>query len=53
VRLLLDSHIALRALTNHPSLSVRARTLIEDPANEIFVSVTVWEIAIKYLTRVP
>jgi PIN domain nuclease of toxin-antitoxin system len=49
VRLLLDTHIALWALTNSSNLSGLARTLIGDPENEIFVSVaTVWEIAIKH-----
>jgi PIN domain nuclease of toxin-antitoxin system len=49
LRLLLDTHVALWALTNHPNLSDIARTLISDPANEIFVSVAaVWEIAIKH-----
>jgi PIN domain nuclease of toxin-antitoxin system len=55
VRLLLDTHVALWALTNHPNLSDLARTLIGDPQNEIFVSVAVvWEIAIKHAAgRVP
>jgi len=49
VRLLLDTQIALWALTGSARLSALARVLIEDPANEIYVSAaSVWEIAIKY-----
>jgi PIN domain nuclease of toxin-antitoxin system len=47
--LLLDTHVALWALTNDPRLSRRARALIEDPANDVLVSAaSVWEIAIKH-----
>jgi PIN domain nuclease of toxin-antitoxin system len=49
LRLLLDTHVALWALTDDPRLSQRARVLIEDPANDVFVSAaSVWEIAIKH-----
>ncbi len=49
MRLLLDTHVALWALTDDPRLSQRARVLIEDPANDVFVSAaSVWEIAIKH-----
>lgn len=49
MRLLLDTHIALWALTDDPRLSARARALIEDPANQVAVSAaSVWEIAIKH-----
>ncbi len=49
MRLLLDTHVALWALTNDPRLSRRARALIEDPANDVLVSAaSVWEIAIKH-----
>jgi PIN domain nuclease of toxin-antitoxin system len=53
MRLLLDTHIALWAIADHPNLSPKARLLIEDPDNEVIVStVTIWEIAIKHaLTR--
>jgi PIN domain nuclease of toxin-antitoxin system len=55
VKLLLDTHVALWALTNHPNLSDLARTLIGDPENEIFVSVAaVWEIGARHaLGRTP
>lgn len=49
MRLLIDTHIALWAITDDPSLPKRAREWIADPSNEIFVSAaTVWEISIKH-----
>jgi PIN domain nuclease of toxin-antitoxin system len=49
VRLLLDTHIALWAIADSPRLSIRARELIDDAANDIVVSAaSIWEIAIKY-----
>jgi PIN domain nuclease of toxin-antitoxin system len=49
VRILLDTQIAIWALTDTKRLSERARTLIGDEANDVFVSaVSVWEIAIKF-----
>jgi len=49
VRILLDTQIAIWALTDTKRLSGRARALIADEANEVFVSaVSVWEIAIKF-----
>ncbi|WP_428483968.1 type II toxin-antitoxin system VapC family toxin [Rhodopila sp.] len=49
MRLLLDTHIALWAIADHPNLSPKARRLIDDPDNQIVVSTaTVWEIAIKH-----
>ena len=49
MRLLLDTHVVLWALTDDPRLSQRARALIEDPANDVLVSAaSVWEIAIKH-----
>ena len=49
MRLLLDTQIALWALTGSARLGALAQGLIEDPANEIYVSTaSVWEIAIKY-----
>ena len=47
MNLLLDTHIALWAITDAPALPARA--LISEPANEVWVSaVSVWEIAIKH-----
>jgi PIN domain nuclease of toxin-antitoxin system len=49
MRLLLDTHIALWAIADHPNLSAKARRLIDDPDNQIVVSAaTIWEIAIKH-----
>ena len=49
MNLLLDTHVALWAVTGHKRLSVRARALIVDPVNSISVSVvSLWEIAIKH-----
>jgi PIN domain nuclease of toxin-antitoxin system len=52
MRLLLDTHIALWAVTDDLRLSEAARALIVEPANEVFVSVAaIWEIAIKQAVR--
>ncbi|MHB1620848.1 MAG: type II toxin-antitoxin system VapC family toxin [Sulfuricella sp.] len=49
MRLLLDTHIALWAITDNPKLPTRARELILAPENEIYISAaSVWEIAIKH-----
>ena len=49
MKLLLDTHIFLWFIMGSPTLSTHARDLIEDVANEKFLSVaSLWEIAIKY-----
>jgi PIN domain nuclease of toxin-antitoxin system len=49
VKLLLDTHIALWAVTDSPRLPARARELILAPENSLFVSaVSVWEVSIKH-----
>jgi PIN domain nuclease of toxin-antitoxin system len=49
MRVLLDTHIGLWAVTDDPKLPTRARELITEPTNDVFVSVAnVWEIAIKH-----
>jgi PIN domain nuclease of toxin-antitoxin system len=49
MRLLLDTHVALWAVTDSPRLSATGRKLIDDRSNEIFISAaTLWEIAIKH-----
>jgi len=49
MRLLLDTHIAIWALTDDRRLSGEARIRIGDSDNRIFVSAaTIWEIAIKH-----
>jgi len=48
-RLLLDTHIALWAISDDARLTAPARALIADPGNDIHVSAaSVWEIAIKH-----
>lgn len=49
MRILLDTHVALWAIVDSPQLPARARKLILDAGNEIFVSAaSIWEIAIKH-----
>ncbi len=49
MNLLLDTHVALWAITDHPKLSAKARELITAPRNTVWVSaVNLWEIAIKH-----
>lgn len=49
MKLLLDTHIALWAVSDDPRLSPKARELIAAPRNLIWVSaVSIWEIAIKH-----
>lgn len=49
MNLLLDTHVALWAITDSPRLGERARSLISEPANTVWVSVaSLWEIAIKH-----
>ena len=49
MRLLLDTHIFLWFLNGDPQLSNQFRDRIQDPNNEVFLSVvSVWEATIKY-----
>lgn len=49
MRVLLDTHIGLWAVTDDPKLPTRARELITEPTNDVFVSVAnLWEIAVKH-----
>jgi PIN domain nuclease of toxin-antitoxin system len=49
LKLLLDTHIALWAIADDWRLNDLARSLIDDPENEVMVSAaTVWEISIKH-----
>jgi len=49
MRLLLDTHIALWAISDDSRLPQRARDLIADPASAITVSAaSIWEISIKH-----
>lgn len=49
MNLLLDTHVALWAITDSPKLPQKARDLIQSPKATIWVSAAnVWEIAIKH-----
>ena len=48
MKFLLDTHVLIWFLDGNLRLSSRARQLVEDENNEVFVSiVSLWEIAIK------
>lgn len=52
MRLLVDTHLALWFLDGSERMPIRARELVEDPGNEVFVSdASAWEIAIKHAKR--
>ena len=55
MKLLLDTCTFLWLLADARELSPRARELVRDPANEVYLSAAaVWEIAVKYgLGRLP
>ena len=49
MNLLLDTHVALWAITDSPKLQKKARELIESPKTAVWISAaSVWEIAIKH-----
>ncbi|WP_304898713.1 type II toxin-antitoxin system VapC family toxin [Methylicorpusculum sp.] len=49
MNLLLDTHVALWAITDNPKLPQKARDLISSPKTTVWVSAAnVWEIAIKH-----
>jgi PIN domain nuclease of toxin-antitoxin system len=49
VRLLLDTHVLLWAITDSPKMPTHARTLLADPSAQLWVSVaSLWEITIKH-----
>lgn len=50
MKLLLDTHIILWALTDDARLSTKAKDIILSSEDEIFYSVaTIWEISIKHM----
>lgn len=52
MNLLLDTHVALWAITDSPRLPQTARELIVLPKTSVWISVaSVWEIAIKYALK--
>jgi PIN domain nuclease of toxin-antitoxin system len=49
MNILLDTHIALWAITDSPRLPGKARELIESPRSSVWISAaSIWEIAIKH-----
>ena len=49
MNLLLDTHVALWAITDNPKLPQKARDLIQSPKTTVWISAaSVWEIAIKH-----
>lgn len=49
MNLLLDTHVALWAITDSPRLSTDARELLQSPRATLWIStVSLWEIAIKH-----
>jgi PIN domain nuclease of toxin-antitoxin system len=52
VRLLLDTHVLLWALSAPKHLSKKERSEIENPANDVmFSAASIWEIAIKWALK--
>jgi PIN domain nuclease of toxin-antitoxin system len=48
LRLLLDTHALLWWVSNHPSLSVKADQVLNEPDNQVFVSAaSAWEVTTK------
>lgn len=49
MNLLLDTHVALWAITDSPKLPKKAHEMIESPKSSVWISAaTIWEIAIKH-----
>lgn len=49
MNLLLDTHVALWAITDSPRLNAQARELLQAPKTTIWISTaSIWEIAIKF-----
>lgn len=55
MKILLDTHIFLWFISNDPRLLPAWKQQIEDPANDVFLSVvSIWEVGIKYhLGKIP
>lgn len=52
MRILLDTHILLWALTNDRRLSDKARRLIIDEENDVYYSIlSLWEVELKHLAH--
>lgn len=49
MNLLLDTHVALWAITDSPKLPKKVREMIQSPRTSVWISAaTIWEIAIKH-----
>ena len=52
MRILLDTHVALWAITDDPRLPETARSMIGDRSNQVYVSAaSIWEITIKHAVK--
>ncbi len=52
IKILLDTHILLWALSNDTGLSEKARKIIENVENDIYYSIiSLWEVEIKHLAH--
>jgi PIN domain nuclease of toxin-antitoxin system len=52
MRLLLDTHVLLWALISPKQLAKKARSEIENPANDVlFSAASIWEIAVKWALK--
>ena len=52
MRLLLDTHVLLWALSSPERLGKKVQSAIEDPSNDVLFSVaSIWEIAIKWALK--
>jgi PIN domain nuclease of toxin-antitoxin system len=52
MRLLLDTHVLLWALSSPERLGKKAQSAIEDPGNDVmFSAASIWEIAIKWALK--
>lgn len=50
MKILIDTHIAIWAVTNNPKLPNKAKSLILDEANKIYYSTaSIWEVTIKHM----
>ena len=52
MKILLDTHILLWAISNSPLLNSKAREIILNPENEIYYSViSTWEVQLKHIAH--
>ena len=52
MKILLDTHILLWAISNSPFLDVKAKEIILNPENEIYYStISTWEVQLKHIAH--